>query len=66
MNKIKTGYYKVLVASPVDGAKVPYVVFAMSDFQAARIVKAETGHFALEGDVAGPFATQEIDSVMRA
>ena len=49
----KGGYYTVNV--DVEGEKIPYVVFAMSEFQAAHKVKEETGHLATEDDVEGPY-----------
>lgn len=49
----KGGYYTVHI--DVDGAKQPYIVFAASDFQAARMVKMETGYLAPEHDVEGPY-----------
>lgn len=49
----KGGYYTVHI--DVDGAKQPYIVFATSDFQAARMVRMETGFMAGEHDVEGPY-----------
>ena len=50
------GYYTVLVDMGVAGCKVPYVVFAASDYHAARIVRDETGYLALQHDIEGPYA----------
>ncbi len=49
----KSGYFTVNI--PAAGGMRPYVVFAKSDFQAARIVKQETGYMPLQQDVEGPF-----------
>ena len=52
---VKTGgYYTVHV--DVEGQKIPYIVFAASDYQAARMVKNETGYLASQHDVEGPYA----------
>ena len=48
------GYFTVNI--PVNGEKMPYVVFARSDFQAARIVRDETGYMADQHDVEGPYS----------
>jgi hypothetical protein len=47
------GYYAVLVENMTR--KVPYIVFARSDYHAARIVKSETGYMAQPRDIQGPF-----------
>jgi hypothetical protein len=55
MAKGMGGYYTVLVARESgDVQKTPYVVFALSDYHAARIVRAETGYLARETEVEGP------------
>ena len=50
----KGGYYTVHVE--VDGKKIPYIVFAASDYHAARMVKNETGYLADQHDVEGPYS----------
>ena len=49
----KGGYYTVNL--DIEGSKLPYVVFAHSDFEAARKVKFETGCMVTDRDVEGPF-----------
>lgn len=49
------GYYTVLIDNHLGMEKIPYVVFAQSDYQAARIVREETGVLATQHDVEGPF-----------
>lgn len=49
----KGGYYTVNLE--VDGKKLPYVVFARSEFDAARKVKFETGCMVTDRDVEGPY-----------
>lgn len=49
----KGGYYTVNL--DIDGKKLPYVVFARSEFDAARKVKFETGCMVTDSDVEGPF-----------
>ncbi len=49
----KGGYYTVTV--DVEGSKQPYIVFAASDFHAARMVRHETGYMAQEHEVEGPY-----------
>lgn len=49
----KRGYYTVNIEA--QGRKIPYVVFAASDFHAARLVRHETGYAASESDVEGPY-----------
>ncbi len=49
----KGGYFTVNIASA--GQSHPYIVFAQSDFQAARIVRQETGFMASQHDVEGPY-----------
>jgi hypothetical protein len=48
------GYYTVLIETNAQ-RKIPYVVFARSDYQAARIVRDETGHMAQQRDIEGPY-----------
>ncbi len=50
----KRGYYTVHIES--EGTKIPYIVFASSDYHAARLIKDETGYLASKGDVIGPLA----------
>jgi hypothetical protein len=49
----KPGYYTVNL--DIDGRKIPYIVFAKSQFQAAHKVKQETGYLATDMDVEGPY-----------
>ncbi len=49
----KGGYYTVNL--DIDGKKLPYVVFARSQFDAARKVKFETGCLVTDRDVEGPY-----------
>lgn len=49
----KGGYYTVNL--DIDGKKLPYVVFARSEFDAARKVKFETGVMVTDNDVDGPY-----------
>jgi hypothetical protein len=56
MNNVRAGgYYTVMVDKTEDGLKMPYTVFAASDFHAARIVRSETGYAATENEVHGPY-----------
>lgn len=50
---LKGGYYTVHLE--IDGKKIPYIVFAASDYQAAHKVRLETGHLAAERNVEGPY-----------
>ena len=50
---LKPGYYTVNL--DVEGKKIPYIVFAQSEFQAAHRVKHETGYLATDTDVEGPY-----------
>lgn len=47
------GYFTVNITNA--GQRHPYIVFATSDFQAAKIVKQQTGHMASQHDVEGPY-----------
>jgi len=47
------GYFTVHINNA--GQRHPYIVFATSDFQAAKIVKQQTGHMASQHDVEGPY-----------
>ena len=49
----KGGYYTVNLE--IDGQKLPYIVFAESEYQAARKVREETGHLAKDYQVEGPY-----------
>lgn len=49
----KGAYFTVNITAA--GQRHPYVVFAQSDFQAARIVRQETGYMAGQHDVEGPY-----------
>lgn len=49
----KAGYYTVHIMSGAD--KIPYTIFADSDYHAARLIKRETGYLASQEDVDGPF-----------
>lgn len=48
----KGGYYTVHV--DMEGMRMPYIVFAVSDYHAARKVREETGYLARQHDVEGP------------
>lgn len=48
------GFYTVLIGTD-GGARLPYVVFAASDYHAARLVRDETGFMASEKDIEGPY-----------
>ena len=50
---VQGGYFTVNI--PSAGGTLPYVVYAKSDFQAARIVKQETGYMPVQHDVEGPY-----------
>jgi hypothetical protein len=50
----KRGYFTVNIPAAA-GQSLPYIVFAKSDFEAARIVKQVTGFMPLQQDVEGPF-----------
>ena len=52
-DKATSGYYTVNLN--IDGKTMPYVVFARSEFAAARKVKFETGCMVTDKDVEGPF-----------
>lgn len=49
----KGGFYTVNL--DIDGKKLPYMVFALSDYQAAHKVLEETGHAVTEDQVEGPY-----------
>lgn len=51
--QVKGGYYTVHIG--VGDEKLPYIVFAKSDFHAARMVRLETGYVAQEHEVEGPY-----------
>lgn len=53
LQQTKGGYYTVNLE--IDGKKLPYVVFAVSEFDAARKVKYETGCLVTDRDVEGPY-----------
>ncbi len=53
LQQSKGGYYTVNLE--IDGKKLPYVVFAVSEFDAARKVKYETGCLVTDRDVEGPY-----------
>ena len=49
----KAGYYTVNLE--VEGQRIPYIVFAVSDYQAAVKVRNQTGYMAAsQQDVHGP------------
>ena len=55
MATAKGGYYTVMVGPErAQERKVPYIVFAASDYHAARIVRDRTGYLAREHEVEGP------------
>lgn len=49
----KGGYYTVHI--DIGGQKLPYIVFAASDYHAARMVRNETGYMAGQQDIEGPY-----------
>ena len=49
----KGGFYTVSL--DIEGKKLPYMVFALSDYQAAHKVLEETGHAVTEDQVEGPY-----------
>lgn len=51
--EFKGGYYKVQV--DIGGRKVPFIVFADSEYQAAHKVRMETGRLPAVRDIDGPF-----------
>ena len=56
MDKREDGaFYTVMIDLGTDEGKIPYSVFAKSDFHAARIVKNETGYLASQHEVEGPY-----------
>lgn len=50
----KMGYYTVNIN--LGQERVPYVVYATSDYHAARLVRNETGYLASQHDVEGPYS----------
>ena len=48
----KPGYYAVNIL--VVDHRIPYIVFARSEFEAARKIRAETGYVAERDEVEGP------------
>ncbi|MEZ0225664.1 MAG: hypothetical protein ACAH83_14000 [Alphaproteobacteria bacterium] len=48
-----SGYYTVHL--DIEGKKIPYIVFADSDYQAAHKVRLETGLLPSERDIEGPY-----------
>ncbi len=46
------GYYSVLVGG---SGKAPYIVYAASDWQAARLVREATGYMPRQHEVEGPY-----------
>lgn len=55
-NKQSGKYYTVLVnADNATQKKIPYLVFAASDYQAARIIRDEIGYMAHQRDIEGPY-----------
>lgn len=53
LGNAKSGYYTIHMN--VEGKKIPYVVFAASDYHAARLVRSETGYAALPHEIEGPY-----------
>jgi hypothetical protein len=49
------GFYSVMITGYNGFAKIPYVVFATSDWQAARLVREATGYTARPQEVDGPY-----------
>ncbi len=61
-HKKKSGYFTVHIeGAGIDGAhaRLPYIVYAESDYHAARKVKHETGYMARAQDIEGPYARIE-------
>jgi hypothetical protein len=54
-NKSGGGFYSVMIASHDGNRKIPYVVFAANEWQAARLVCAQTGYAARQHEVEGPY-----------
>ncbi len=54
-NTKSVGYYTVMINFGSDEQKLPYKVFAASDYHAAKIVREKTGYLASEIDVEGPY-----------
>ena len=52
-NQQKGSYYTVQLE--IDGRRMPYMVAAHSEFEAARKVRFETGCFVTDRDVTGPY-----------
>ena len=50
----KGGYYKVHTTT--GEKKIPYIVFALSDYLAARLVREISGYMANEREVEGPLS----------
>jgi hypothetical protein len=50
--RAKPGYYAVNIL--VGDHRIPYIVFAQSEFEAARKIRAETGYVAEREEVEGP------------
>lgn len=50
---VKGGFYKVQL--DIGGKKIPYIVFADSEYQAAHKVHMETGCLPVARDIDGPF-----------
>ncbi len=50
----KGGYYTVHMEQE-NGQKLPYIVFALSEFQAARKVREETGYMPKDHQIEGPY-----------
>lgn len=48
----KRGYYTVSIEA--GNEKIPYTVFALSDYHAARLVREETGYLARPHEIEGP------------
>jgi hypothetical protein len=49
----KGGYFTIHM--DIEGRKIPYVIFASSDYQAARKLRQETGYVAVADEIEGPY-----------
>lgn len=56
--ELKNGYYTVHIQAGLH--RIPYTVYAESDYHAARQVREETGYLAQQDDVEGPFLAADL------
>ncbi|TAL27297.1 MAG: hypothetical protein EPN97_17610 [Alphaproteobacteria bacterium] len=52
--KLMVGYYTVRL--DIGGRKIPYIVFADSEYQAAHKIRMETGLLPAPRDIDGPYS----------